>query len=85
MGRLNNGGIIDYPCVGLFCRLVFGSIAPMFWGDFKHMARSVAHRKGMIMLYFKTRSAARAFAAVSGRKVKDLGASAAKRWAVVVL
>ena len=57
----------------------------MFWGYFKHMARSIAPRKGMIMLYFKTRSLARAFAAVSGRKVKDMGASATKRWAVVVL
>lgn len=37
------------------------------------------------MIYFKTRSLARAFAAVSGRKVKDMGASATKRWAVVVL
>ena len=39
----------------------------------------------MIMLYFKTRSLARSFAARSGRKVKDLGADNAKRWAVVVL
>ena len=37
------------------------------------------------MLYFKTRSLARAFANRSGRKVKDLGAASAKRWAVVVL
>lgn len=37
------------------------------------------------MLFFKTRSLARAFASKSGRKVKDLGASAPKRWAVMVL
>ena len=37
------------------------------------------------MLYFKTRSLARAFAARSGRKIKDLGAANEKRWAVVVL
>ena len=37
------------------------------------------------MLYFKTRSLARAFAARSGRKVKDLGANNPKRWAVAVL
>lgn len=37
------------------------------------------------MLYFKTRSLARAFAASIGRKVKDLGADKAKRWAVFVL
>ena len=37
------------------------------------------------MLYFKTRSLARAFASKSGKKVKDFGASAEKRWAVVVL
>ena len=37
------------------------------------------------MLYFKTRSLARSFAARSGRSVKDLGAANAKRWAVVVL
>lgn len=37
------------------------------------------------MLYFKTRQHARAFANRSGRKVKDLGAASAKRWAVVVL
>ena len=37
------------------------------------------------MLYFKTRSLARAFANRSGRKVKDLGVAYAKRWAVFVL
>ena len=37
------------------------------------------------MLYFKTRSLARAFAAKSGKKIKDFGADAPKRWAVVVL
>ena len=37
------------------------------------------------MLYFKTRSLARSFAARSGRSVKDLGAANAKRWAVFVL
>ena len=37
------------------------------------------------MLYFETRALARAFANRSGRKVKDLGAAGAKRWAVVVL
>ena len=37
------------------------------------------------MLYFKTRSLARAFASKSGRKIKDFGASASKRWAVVIL
>lgn len=37
------------------------------------------------MLYFKTRSLARAFANRSGRKVKDLGVANVKRWAVVVL
>ena len=37
------------------------------------------------MLYFKTRYLARAFAARSGRKVKDFGADSVKRWAVAVL
>ena len=37
------------------------------------------------MLYFKTRAAARTFAAKSGKKVKDLGTSSPKRWAVIVL
>ena len=37
------------------------------------------------MLYFKTRALARAFAARSGKKLKDFGAGAPKRWAVVVL
>ena len=57
----------------------------MFWGSVKHLARSFAHRKGLIMLYFKTRALARSFAARSGRRVEDLGAGAVKRWAVVVL
>lgn len=36
------------------------------------------------MLYFKTRSLARSFASRTGRSVKDLGASANKRWGVKV-
>ena len=37
------------------------------------------------MIYFKTRSLARAFASKSGKKLKDFGASAEKRWADIVL
>lgn len=37
------------------------------------------------MIYFKTRSLARAFANRSGRKVTDFGAGSTKRWAVIVL
>ena len=37
------------------------------------------------MLYFKTRALARSFATRSGRRVEDLGAANAKRWAVFVL
>ena len=37
------------------------------------------------MLYFSTRSKARAFAAKSNHKVVDNGAGSAKRWAVKVL
>lgn len=36
------------------------------------------------MLYFRTRQDVRAFARKSGRKVKDNGKNAAKRWAVKV-
>lgn len=37
------------------------------------------------MLYFSTRSKARAFAGKSNRKVVDNGEGCAKRWAVEVL
>lgn len=37
------------------------------------------------MIYFPSRAAARAFARRSGRRVADLGAEAARRWAVAVL
>lgn len=37
------------------------------------------------MLYFRTRQDARDFANKAGRKVKDNGKSAAKRWAVKVI
>ena len=37
-----------------------------------------------MQLFFATRTKARTFAQASGRKVKDNGAQAAKRWSVVV-
>ena len=37
------------------------------------------------MLYFTTRQKAREFASKANKKVTDLGATAAKRWAVKVI
>jgi len=37
------------------------------------------------MFFFKTRTAARAFASKTSRQVFDLGSSATKRWAVRVV
>lgn len=37
------------------------------------------------MFYFESRSKARQFAAIKGRKVTDNGKDAVKRWAVKVL
>jgi hypothetical protein len=37
------------------------------------------------MIYFATRSKAREFAAIKGRKVSDLGATSPKRWGVKVI